>query len=57
MKIIVKDKKGNVRMSEKLNDSDFAYDKNGKKWVGNFAFPIEWDIDFIDGNYVVTGTK
>lgn len=51
MKLIIKDIKGIVRAEYDLNDNDYAYDKGGKSWVGY------WDIDFIDGNYVVTGTN
>lgn len=57
MKIIIKDKKGNIKLEEKLNDNDLAYNKNGKGWVGNYAFPIDWDVDYINGNFVVTGKE
>lgn len=55
MKLILKDKQGNIKMEEDLKDNVTSNVKHNKIWVGFYAFPIDFDIDFINGDYVVTG--
>ena len=57
MKCILKDKNGVVRNIFDLKDSDKAFVKNHKLWVGCIAFPVDFDVDFVNGDYVVTGVN